>query len=412
MEKDPHKAGDDERIYQEARSVVIGQMQVITYQEFLPALLGKDAIGPYRGYNETVNASLSNLFSTVCYRLGHSMLSSEVQLGGDLLSILLRDIYFKPELIEQSGIEPFLLGLTNQEMQEIDTQIVEDVRSHLFGPPDQDGGSLLDLAALNIQRGRDHGLPDYNTCRADCGLPKVTHFAEITQDTERQQLLKTVYGDVDSIDPWIGGLAEDHLPGSNVGLFFSTVLKEQFERLRDGDRFWYEIDPGLSDEQKEEIKVTCLSDIILRNTSIEEIRQDVFRVAKSSSEPSVRDELWRERWDVMKKLFEKTRKILEEENTEQMISKLSHLFGEDESIIRNSLTQDQRNRLYVLETLEETSNRLFDFFYGKLLHGTPEERYPHIAYPLDYVLRVLLQQVSIDLDVIQRSYEQRLCRCG
>ncbi|MEC0804763.1 peroxidase family protein [Bacillus atrophaeus] len=76
----------------------------------------------------------------------------------------------------------------------------------------------------------------------------------------------------------IGGLAEDHLPDSSLGPLFTTILMEQFKRLRAGDRFWYENDPTLTVEDKVSIKSTKLADIIRRNTGIKDIQDDVFLV--------------------------------------------------------------------------------------------------------------------------------------
>lgn len=48
-----------------------------------------------------------------------------------------------------------------------------------------------------------------------------------------------MYKDINTIDLWVGGLAEDHLEDSEIGETFHAILIEQFTRLRDGDRFWY-----------------------------------------------------------------------------------------------------------------------------------------------------------------------------
>ena len=67
----------------------------------------------------------------------------------------------------------------------------------------------------------------------------MTSFAQITSNVTVQQELQAAYGSVDNIDPFEGGLAEDHVAGSDMGPLFTTILADQFTRLRDGDRFFY-----------------------------------------------------------------------------------------------------------------------------------------------------------------------------
>ncbi|NOZ52383.1 MAG: peroxiredoxin [Gammaproteobacteria bacterium] len=275
----PEMIGNDEAVFQRARTIVSGLMQSITYNEFLPALMGFNALSPYTGYKPNVNASVANVFSTAAYRLGHSMLSSAIRLGTEGRSLALRDTFFKPFLVNLYGIEPFLSGLSVQVMQDIDAQIIDDVRSFLFGPPNPERQQLLDLPALNIQRGRDHGLPGYNQCREDYNLVRFCDFSDVTKNERLQRRLKNLYKDVDHIDPWIGGLVEDHMKGGNIGEFIFTVLKDQFERLRDGDRFWYQNDPALSRERQIEIENTRLADVVRRNTTIRDISDNVFVVS-------------------------------------------------------------------------------------------------------------------------------------
>ncbi|NOY71914.1 MAG: peroxiredoxin [Gammaproteobacteria bacterium] len=275
---DPGLAGADETIYQQARKYVGGIIQSITFNEFLPTLLGNNGISAYTGYNPEVNAGVANEFSTVAFRLGHSMLSPEVVLGERGRVVRLRDIFFKPYFVRLHGIEPVLDGLSLQRMQEVDAKVVEDVRSFLFGPPNPALQMLQDLVARNIQRGRDHGIADYNTCRETFGLRRYTNFSEITCDKIVENTLRELYKDIDCIDPWVGALAEDRVIDSNVGSLILAILADQFERVRDGDRFWYENDNSLTIEQKIEIESTRLSDIIRRNTDVNDISDNVFVV--------------------------------------------------------------------------------------------------------------------------------------
>ncbi|MFM8290913.1 MAG: peroxidase family protein [Planctomycetia bacterium] len=271
----------DEQLYQHARRIVVAELQKITYDEFLPALLGParpgaDGLQPYRGYRADVNPGIATEFSTVAFRVGHSMLGDDIEfLAGDGAAVRdplsLRDAFFNPTPLSEVGIDPILKYLGSVRGQEIDTRVVDDVRNFLFGAPGQGG---FDLAALNIQRGRDHGIGDYNSVRAAYGLPRVTSFAEITPDATVQQALQEAYGTVDRIDPWAGGLAEKHLPGSSLGATFTRIIVDQFARLRDGDRLWYQ--RSLPADALRGVQATTLTDVIRRNTGLTNLQPEAF----------------------------------------------------------------------------------------------------------------------------------------
>lgn len=267
---------NDERLYQEARRTVIAEIQAITFNEYLPALLGRNSIAPYRGYNAQVNPGISNEFATAAFRFGHSTLDDQVEFldnqGNEVHDPLsLRDAFFNTGVVQDVGIDPVLKALASDVAERIDTRVIDDVRNFLFGPP---GAGGFDLASLNIQRGRDHGLADYNDARAAFGLPRVTRFSEITRDVAVQNALQQAYGKVNNIDLWVGGLAEDHMPGASVGPTFQKIMAEQFSRLRDGDRFWYERD--LQGPALDAARRTTLADVIRRNSVTNNLQDNVF----------------------------------------------------------------------------------------------------------------------------------------
>jgi hypothetical protein len=244
-------------------------------------LLGPGALRPDRGYDPTVNAGVAQVFSTAAYRLGHTLLSPQIvrldakgkPLPGGPLE--LRDVFFNPmpALLERDGIEPILRGIASHAAQDLDRHVIDDVRNFLFGRPGEGG---LDLISLNIQRGRDHGLPDFNTVRADYGLSRKTSFRQVTSDPALAMELTRLYGTVDAMDVFPGLLAEDRLPGAIVGETLRAILADQFERSRAGDRFFYTRD--LAGAELAQVRTTPLSDIIKRNTTIREIQQNVFFV--------------------------------------------------------------------------------------------------------------------------------------
>lgn len=289
--EDPSLTSD--QLFDGARARVEAVVQAITFNDFLPILVGEDAFDAYTGYDETVNSGISVEFSTAVYRLGHTLLSSDLQKvtedGTILDPLALRDAFFRPSLLSEEGmIEDVLRGAATQTAQAVDTMVVEDVRSFLFGPP---GAGGFDLAALNIQRGRDLGVASYNDLREAVGLERAESFADVTSDADLAMRLEAVYGDVDLIDAWVGGLAEDPMDGALLGEMFSIVMVDQFTRLRDGDAYWSEGREGFSAEDRAELWDTSLADVILRNTDIDAIQTDVFAAMDRTIGTTGRDKL-------------------------------------------------------------------------------------------------------------------------
>ncbi|MCA9100193.1 MAG: hypothetical protein KDA63_03525 [Planctomycetales bacterium] len=273
----------DEAIYQQARAIVIAELQAITFEEFLPALLGDGVIAEYAGYDPHVDPGIANEFSTAAYRLGHSLLNDDVEFFGNdgravFEEVSLAEAFENPQLLIQRGIDPILKYAASSQSQELDNQVVDSVRNFLFGEP---GAGGLDLASLNIQRGRDHGLADYNTVREAYGLPRMESFADVTSDVGLQQTLEGLYGSVDNVDLWVGSLAEDHVPGGSVGELVQVIVADQFTRLRAGDRFWYE--HTFSSQDVNQLRQTTLADVIRRNTTVTNLQDNVFRMTASVS---------------------------------------------------------------------------------------------------------------------------------
>ena len=267
--QDPELTGQE--IFEWARKVNGAQIQVITYAEFLPMLLGPDALGPYGGYNPAIDPAIANEFASAAFRIGHSLLSPSIlhiDANGATRSVSLDEAFFNPSFVRAHGISGLLLGLSSQQAQHLDTHVIDQVRNLLFVDPPASGSR--DLAAINIQRGRDHGVPSYNDVRRAYGLTPVQSFADVSSDPAVQAKLTQAYGgDIDRLELWPGGLAEDHLPGAMLGETFHAIVADQFRRLRDGDRFWFENDPYFlaNPALLGRIRSVTLADVIRRNTS-------------------------------------------------------------------------------------------------------------------------------------------------
>jgi CshA-type fibril repeat protein len=271
-----------QQVFDAARARNEAVMQAITFNEFLPILLGENAFADYDGFKSDVNPAILLEFSTAIYRLGHSQLSPTIRRMNEdgsehpLGDVALRDAFQQRGEVDRTGPEAILRGMATSFSQELDTFVIEDVRSFLFG-----GNNGRDLAALNIQRGRDHGLPSYMQMRAGLGLDELTDFSQITSDAQVVQRLRDAYDDdLSKIDLWVGGLAEDPVAGGMVGETFRRVMVEQFTRLRDGDPRWSQ-GRGFNPDELKALWSTTLADVLKRNSTpgeraVVDIQDDVL----------------------------------------------------------------------------------------------------------------------------------------
>ncbi len=269
---------NDEKLYQRTRKIVGALIQVVVYEEWLPALGIR--FNDYQGYDPTIQPGIMNVFSTAAYRYGHTTIGDTLVRMNDDGSyiaqgnISLKDAFFNPGAIQSvNGIEPYLIGMATVIEQDFDCQVIDVLRNFLFGAP---GAGGLDLVSLNINRGRDRGLADYNTIRTYFGLAPASSFETLSANVQMNQQLADVYGEIEKLDPWVGMLAEDHMHGALFGQTAMTIIEKQFLSLRDGDRFYYEADPGFDAAQINEMRQTLLSQIIRRNTGIHFMQDSIF----------------------------------------------------------------------------------------------------------------------------------------
>ncbi|MGK0363128.1 MAG: hypothetical protein ACI85O_000170 [Saprospiraceae bacterium] len=274
-----HPVWGDALIYRHARRIVGGLIATITYEEWLPAM--GVHLEAYFGYNENINPTISNEFSAAAFRMGHTLLSGTIQrmdMEGDTIpegNLALKDAFFQPTVIAAGGgLDPIFKGMATQVQQDMDGKVIDDVRNFLFGPA---GAGGLDLAAINIARGRERGLADFNTIRTSLGLTAYSDFEDLTNDDELANILANDLGyEIDNLDAWVGMLTENHMPDALFGETVMEIMKNQFANIRDGDRFYFENDDAFTTEEKATIKATKLRDIVMRNTNIPVIQDDIF----------------------------------------------------------------------------------------------------------------------------------------
>ncbi|XP_045481883.1 lactoperoxidase [Harmonia axyridis] len=318
---------NDEKLFQESRKIVGAEMQHITYREFLPILLGPKLMteldlwpqkeGRFHKYNKTIDASIANHFATAAFRFAHTIIPGLMKLlASDRTSpefIQMHKMLFNPfKLYEPGEMDRAMRGAMDTNIEAYDPYFTNELKQHLFEMDDGKNSTKpkkygLDLVSLNIQRGRDHGLPGYVEWRHHCGFSKPKTFEDLSNDMEDDSLnnIQSIYSDVADIDLYTGALSEKPLGESILGPTLTCLILDQFVRLKYGDRFWYEtpdVFTGFTTQQLNEIRKISLAKIICENSdNVTQIQPWVMERSREGNElkacediPGVDLEAWKD----------------------------------------------------------------------------------------------------------------------
>ncbi|XP_049875791.1 peroxidase-like [Pectinophora gossypiella] len=306
---------DDDTVYQEARKIIGAQMQHITYAEFLPSILGADVMWALnltlkednfsRVYDPTVDPSIANHFSASAFRFAHTLLPGLIHsadlANGSINYVQLHQMLFNPyALYNVKGAKRAVKSAMDTPVHSVDPHVTTELSEHLFERPIAVNSTLpvkkpgpcgLDLVSLNIQRGRDHGLPPYPAWRQHCGLSRPKSFADLEGvfDDQSMDRINQIYSNVEDIDLYTGALAEDP-HGRLLGPTLTCLIADQFLRLKVGDRFWYETDDpevAFTLEQLTEIRKTTLAGVICANEELLDQAQPRVMETVSATNPLV-----------------------------------------------------------------------------------------------------------------------------
>lgn len=295
--QEEHPEWSDEKLFQNARKTVVATFQNIAAYEWLPAYLGDKELSSYPGYQQFVDPGISPEFQVAAIRFGITMappgvymrnrtcnFREVVNIDGSLSPALrlCNSFWTRQSVNLQSSqdVDDLVMGMASQIAEREDNIVVEDLRDYMYGPM---RFSRSDLVALTIQRGRDFGLRSYTEVRNALDLPPVSTFGDINPElnSTNPQLFEDVAdlynGDISKLELFPGGLLES-LDGP--GPLFSALILDQFERTRNGDRFWFENKQNglFTDEEIQMIRNMTFHDVLVAVTSAEatDIQNNVF----------------------------------------------------------------------------------------------------------------------------------------
>ena len=280
-----HPQWTDEQTFQRAREINIAEYENVLMYQWLPLEAG-NVINPYQGYDPNQSPEITDEFDVAALRLGHPQTNGTIKsidAKSNVTTFPLLTSFGAPHINTGSDVDAILRGNSQMVAGNVSTQVVSDLRNALFPA----AGVGFDLYAADIQRGRDRGVADYNQVRVSLGLPRVTSFNQITSDSKLADTLQNLYHTVDDVDLLVGLLAEKPVAPSGVGETSQKILVQQYEHLRDSDRFWFERPKSqggfFTSEEIADIKQVSFADIIKLNTEITDIPENPFLVASPTN---------------------------------------------------------------------------------------------------------------------------------
>ncbi|WP_345075681.1 peroxidase family protein, partial [Paeniglutamicibacter cryotolerans] len=162
-----------ERLFQAARFVTEMEYQHIVFEDFARKI--QPGINPFNVFTQSdtgINPAIQAEFAHATYRFGHSMLTDTVDRktnAGVDIGVPLLDAFLNPAsyyasaagtLTPEAAAGSIAMGMTDQVGSELDEFVTDTLRNNVLGLP-------LDLATLNIARGRDTGVPSLNNFRKE-----------------------------------------------------------------------------------------------------------------------------------------------------------------------------------------------------------------------------------------------------
>ncbi|GLV32003.1 Peroxinectin-like [Carabus blaptoides fortunei] len=270
----------DELVFLEARRIMVAELQHIVYSQWLPEVIGFRAMTEFNlnvdrpgystHYDPKVDPAITNEFTTAALRFGHSIVDGKMKVYGQNKMEEILDIpevmFYPSRMRKRDFFDQILTTLVVESPQIADTSVTEALTQYMFRAGNPFG---MDLIAINIQRGRDHGLRPYNDYRELVGLPRYNHFEDFGH--EASAVLQKIYASPEDVDLYVGGLMETRATGSLVGPTFRDIIADQFARLRKGDKYFYDLHPSISaghfnTVQLQELKKSSLARIICDNS--------------------------------------------------------------------------------------------------------------------------------------------------
>ena len=215
-----------------------------------------------------MKSEMGNEFATAAFRMGHSMVTETLEardlITGDVdpeRTLTLLEAFDQVSVngtIWKHGIDIYLYGASLQEANQLDNRVVDALR-----------GTIFDLAAMNIARGRDHHLASFQQLYEMVTGREFVDYDQLTRSQELREAFYQIYDDPleNPIDPWIGIVSEDQYGHSMLGRVGSYIVAEQFALMRNADPYFYLWDEACL-PYRAQIHNTRLSDVIRRNTRI------------------------------------------------------------------------------------------------------------------------------------------------